>query len=349
LKGSVIAVQPARSSIHGHSPAVAEVMGFPSEVVGPYMPAVISEGALPSTGVVYVEVRFAVAPAPPHLRGLSGKSPGERMGRHTFVGVVAGGGRAGAPSPAPDQYQDHLCKSRGVWGLRGCAGRDALRAGGQAAGAVSLNDKGVSFGIGDCVGVLYDAGARTLQFYRNGVRLEGAVLEGLPDASTPQYGHGGTGLRLAVDLWGGRGATAALAQGPLPEDALSGAEVHAEILGMQADKVGLPRGTRVYTDNPALPGAGSGTYYAFGKRNIGANVHKIEFDIGGMAEIRNWRWPRSRVIAELAPGAAMAARRLAWCSGIHSRIGEGAWMAILSPDLVEMVGLLIQIEQPVKD
>ena len=61
----------------------------------------------------------------------------------------------------------------------------SLTAKARGTGHVPLNAEGNSFGSGERVGVLADMDARprTLQFFRDGQRLEGAVVSGFPEGA----------------------------------------------------------------------------------------------------------------------------------------------------------------------
>ena len=102
-----------------------------------------------------------------------------REAREYFVGVAAEG-QAGL-------LDEHaLYVAPGCWGLSNSVGASALRADGRAAGAgvrrAQLNRAGQVFGSGERVGVLADMDSRprTLQFFRDGARLEGAAVSGFP-------------------------------------------------------------------------------------------------------------------------------------------------------------------------
>ena len=117
----------------------------------------------------------------------------------TFVGLVA-----------HTKTSQRLHSARGAWGLRASCDHNALRFNGQAGGGVAGNSKGYSFGYGERIGLLVDARKKTVQMLRDGVRVEGALLQ------LDLKGFAFDGFRLAVDLGGLRGTTATLAMAELP-------------------------------------------------------------------------------------------------------------------------------------
>ena len=69
---------------------------------------------------------------------------------------------------------------------------------------------------------------------------------------------------------------------------------------------------------------------------FGSNLHTIDFDVGGVAQVRDWCFPRSKVLPELDPKTMVATRRLAWCKLVHPRLGDLGMGAMLAMDLVEL-------------
>eukprot|EP01045_Picozoa_sp_COSAG04_P026416 COSAG04_NODE_3663_length_2625_cov_2.644497_1_plen_205_part_10 len=145
------------------------------------------------------------------------KSKGDVLHVGTFVGLVDNS--QAEPEPSLGR---RLWNSRGVWGLRATNDHQALRADGESYGAVLGNGRGVSFGCGERIGMLVDNAAHTVQIYRDGARVEGAVLSGLPSS-----------LRVAVDLCGRKGSTARMAFPPAPGELLEKMEQKVEQLESQ--------------------------------------------------------------------------------------------------------------------
>ena len=129
-----------------------------------------------------------------------GKATGDVLHTGTFVGLVA------------HTKTSQRLHSRGAWGLRAACDHNALRFNGQAGGGVIGNSKGYSFGYGERVGLLVDARKKTVQMFRDGVRVEGALLQ------LELKGFSFDGFRLAVDLAGLRGTTATLTAPELPPE-----------------------------------------------------------------------------------------------------------------------------------
>ena len=123
----------------------------------------------------------------------AGKTTGDVLHTGAFVGVVA-----------HTKTKQRLYSGRGAWGLRASCDHNALRFNGHAGGGVVGNSKGYSFGYGERVGLLVDAKRKTVRMFRDGVRVEGALLQlGLKGLSFDSF-------RLAVDLAGLRGTIVTL-------------------------------------------------------------------------------------------------------------------------------------------
>ena len=123
-----------------------------------------------------------------------GKSKGDVLHSGTMVGLIAHT-RVAAP---------RMHCTRGVWGLRATCDHNALRINGQPGGAVVGNSNGYSFGYGERVGMLVDRDKCTVQMSRDGVPLEGALLQlNLRAFSFETF-------RLVVDLAGFVGTAATL-------------------------------------------------------------------------------------------------------------------------------------------
>jgi hypothetical protein len=122
-----------------------------------------SEDTLPSTGCHYWEVTM----------NYPGKSKGDSMGNCYMVGVTN----------HTRKDISGVYNESGTWGLSDYGDSDALRVNGSAKGSVPNNSSGKAYGSGDRVGVLADMDARprTLQFFRDGQRLDGAVVAGFPE------------------------------------------------------------------------------------------------------------------------------------------------------------------------
>eukprot|EP01043_Picozoa_sp_COSAG02_P031969 COSAG02_NODE_2114_length_9799_cov_54.257423_1_plen_759_part_00 len=123
-----------------------------------------------------------------------GKEKGDVLHSGTLVGLIAHTRIAGS----------RMHSTRGVWGLRAACDHNALRLNGRPGGAVVGNSNGYSFGCGERVGMLVDRDKCTVQISRDGVPLEGALLQlKLRDFSFETF-------RLVVDLAGFVGTTATL-------------------------------------------------------------------------------------------------------------------------------------------
>jgi len=301
----------------------AEVMFTPAEM-SQYRPLVLGASTLPDSGLAYCEVHFKRGPVPRQFQGMSGFSRGDRLGKSTFIGVMATGNENEITRRGALVY-----KTCGAWGMRSISGKDALRADGKPAGSVPSNARGCSFGADERIGLLFDADARTLQFYRDGVRLQGACLASIPLASGL--------LRIAVDLHGGKGSTAILScPDQPPQDALDGAGVHRVILSLRAPKDGLPARTRVHCAGR------DGVYLSFARKTTlfgrdSGGTHSVQFeDRDGKQykdNVENWSWPECYVLPRPSIGAMASTRRLSWAIGVHS--------LPLSLDLIEMAGRLV--------
>lgn len=151
------------SSLKGDSITLDED-NLVAEQTGQYS-SVWGEEPLPLSGKHYWEVVFTQPEA----------QPGDFTVRDAyFVGVVN--------HKRTDENGAGF--SKGAWGIVPYNDSRALRANGMDEGAVPAscrNPQGNIFGAGDRVGVLADMDAkpRTLQFYRDGVLLEGATVSGV--------------------------------------------------------------------------------------------------------------------------------------------------------------------------
>ena len=165
------------------SPLLAEVTGNTFKV----STTVLSSQPIASTttaSTLYFEVTIAGP----------GKAKGDVLHSGTFIGLVAHTRTTSA----------RVHSSRGVWGLRATCDHNALRLNGQSGGAVVGNAKGYSFGYGERVGMLIDRENCTAQLFREGVQLEGAMLQlRLRDFSFETF-------RLVVDLCGFVGTSASI-------------------------------------------------------------------------------------------------------------------------------------------
>jgi hypothetical protein len=133
--------------------------------------SVWSEDTLPSTGCHYWEVTM----------DYPGKSKGQLLGGAYFVGVTN--------TSTPRGTSAYNISD--TWGLTDThSGRRSLRVNvqgvldrAQQEPCVPNNSQGMTYGSGDRVGILADMDARprTLQFFRDGQRLEGAVVAGFPE------------------------------------------------------------------------------------------------------------------------------------------------------------------------
>ena len=126
-----------------------------------------SAAPLPSTGQHFWEVTFTKP----------GKAKGAYMGGCYLVGVQ---GKNVTPEKAAMYNQP------GVWALSDSKWEKfQLRTDGQGVGNAPRNAEGASYGYSERVGVLADMDARprTLQFFRDGQRLEGAVVSGFPEGA----------------------------------------------------------------------------------------------------------------------------------------------------------------------
>jgi hypothetical protein len=127
-----------------------------------------SAAPLPSTGQHFWEVTFTKP----------GKAKGACMGGCYLVGVQG-------ENVTPEK--ERMYKKPGVWALTDCKGeKRQLRADGQGVlGNVPRNAEDTSYSYSERVGVLADMDARprTLQFFRDGQRLEGAVVSGFPEGA----------------------------------------------------------------------------------------------------------------------------------------------------------------------
>jgi hypothetical protein len=132
--------------------------------------AVFSRDLLPDTGQHYFEVKM----------GRPGRDRGRGMGGCYFVGVVKDGA---------DHSAGSIYSKRGSWGLEDNPQRGRREDGqdGPDSGAVpreQCNSQGRVYGNDDTVGCLVnmDTTPRTIQFYRDGTRLEGVTVSGFPAA-----------------------------------------------------------------------------------------------------------------------------------------------------------------------
>eukprot|EP01050_Picozoa_sp_SAG11_P005474 SAG11_NODE_387_length_9883_cov_9.365699_9_plen_310_part_00 len=170
-----------------------------------YAYGLFGSDALPQTGLHYFEVEFS----------LTGDGGGfyEGLESLAFVGVV---------TARTNDYS--LSKKRGVaWGFRDDPDRDCLRVGGRGKGAVPLNPAGRSYAAGERVGVAVDMDACSLQLFRDGEPVPGAVVGGYDKSA---------GVWIAASWPGGRTATLSFPGGPAPAPGL-GATMLATALAAQ--------------------------------------------------------------------------------------------------------------------
>jgi hypothetical protein len=119
---------------------------------------------LPKTGLHYWEVTITKA----------NKSKGQAMGNCYFVGVL------NHTNTSDTSIRGHT----GAWGISDDGDSEGIRVNGRSSGVVRpQNAAGKAFGSGERVGVLADMDARprTLQYFREGVRLQDVVVSGFDE------------------------------------------------------------------------------------------------------------------------------------------------------------------------
>ena len=95
------------------------------------------------------------------------------------VGVGLWGGDLG--NPTVEQWAIENTKGgRPFWGLRGDTDKDGLRLQGRGKGKVARNHRGLVIGGTDRIGAMVNMDSHSMQFYRNGNEIVGAIVGGFP-------------------------------------------------------------------------------------------------------------------------------------------------------------------------